>query len=284
MPPIENLIGTAATSIAKDIKADAIVSIEKIIKEEYEESNEIEIKVSVFKKVKKGVFKKTEYNTTSRKLEPGSIIPIKEILIGAINKKYINKGEKIVCVEDGSLGSGYKGVLFIFDVDEVFFKISQHKLSEKIGSEVIESVINLASELGREGREGRHVGTAFIISEHSDISKYLRQLIIHPFSSTESKITDPEIKETVKEFSQLDGAFIIDAEGKIISSGTYIDIDSNEVDLHHGFGTRHRACAAITKETDAIAIAVSSSGGKVRIFKDGNCNENLKKNCRNFSF
>ncbi len=269
MPPIENLIGTAATSIAKDIKADAIVSIEKIIKEEYEESNEIEIKVSVFKKVKKGVFKKTEYNTTSRKLEPGSIIPIKEILIGAINKKYINKGEKIVCVEDGSLGSGYKGVLFIFDVDEVFFKISQHKLSEKIGSEVIESVINLASELGREGREGRHVGTAFIISEHSDISKYLRQLIINPFSSTESKITDPEIKETVKEFSQLDGAFIIDAEGKIISSGTYIDIDSNEVDLHHGFGTRHRACAAITKETDAIAIAVSSSGGKVRIFKDG---------------
>jgi DNA integrity scanning protein DisA with diadenylate cyclase activity len=269
MPPIENLIGTAATNIAKDIKADAIVSIEKIIKEEYDESNEIDIKVSVFKRVKKGVFKKTEYNTTSRKLEPGSIIPIKEILIGAINKKYINKGEKIVCVEDGSLGSGYKGVLFIFDVDEVFFKISQHKLSEKIGSEVIESIINLATELGREGREGRHIGTAFIISEHSEISKYLRQLIINPFSNTESKITDPEIKETVKEFSQLDGAFIIDPEGKIISSGTYIDIDTNEIELHHGFGTRHRACAAITKETDAIAIAVSSSGGRVRIFKEG---------------
>ena len=228
MPPIENSIGAAATKIAKEIKADAIVSIEKIKKEEYEELDELNIQVSIFRKVKPKIYNKVEYKTKIRKIESGSIIPIKEILIEAINKKYITKGEKIVCVEDGSLGTGYKGMIFIFDVDEIFFKISKHKLSEKISSEVIESVINLASEIGIEGREGKKIGTAFIIGESQEISKYLRQLIINPFYNTETKIkiTDPDIKETIKEFAQLDGVFIIDNEGHIISSGTYIDIDT----------------------------------------------------------
>ena len=31
-----------------------------------------------------------------------------------------------------------------------------------------------------------------------------------------------------------------------------------------GFGTKHRACAALTKETNAIAVVVSESGGKVK--------------------
>ncbi|MBT6823892.1 hypothetical protein HOA59_00465 [archaeon] len=271
MPPIENSIGAAATKIAKEIKANAIVSIEKIKKEEYEELDELNIQVSIFRKIKPKIYNKVEYKTKIRKIESGSIIPIKEILIEAINKKYITKGEKIVCVEDGSLGTGYKGMLFIFDVDEIFFKISKHKLSEKIGSEVIESVINLASEIGIEGREGKKIGTAFIIGESQEISKYLRQLIINPFYNTETKIkiTDPDIKETIKEFSQLDGVFIIDNEGHIVSSGTYIDIDTKDIELSQGFGTRHRACAAITKNTEAIAIAISSSGGKVRVFKEG---------------
>jgi diadenylate cyclase len=271
MPPIENSIGAAATKIAKEIKANAIVSIEKIKKEEYEELDELNIQVSIFRKIKPKIYNKVEYKTKIRKIESGSIIPIKEILIEAINKKYITKGEKIVCVEDGSLGTGYKGMLFIFDVDEIFFKISKHKLSEKIGSEVIESVINLASEIGIEGREGKKIGTAFIIGESQEISKYLRQLIINPFYNTETKIkiTDPDIKETIKEFAQLDGVFIIDSDGHIVSSGTYIDIDTKDIELSQGFGTRHRACAAITKNTEAIAIAISSSGGKVRVFKEG---------------
>jgi len=271
MPPIENSIGAAATKIAKEIKANAIVSIEKIKKEEYEELDELNIQVGIFRKVKPKIYNKVEYKTKIRKIESGSIIPIKEILIEAINKKYITKGEKIVCVEDGSLGTGYKGMIFIFDVDEIFFKISKHKLSEKISSEVIESVINLASEIGIEGREGKKIGTAFIIGESQEISKYLRQLIINPFYNTETKIkiTDPDIKETIKEFAQLDGVFIIDNEGHIISSGTYIDIDTKDIELSQGFGTRHRACAAITKNTEAVAIAISSSGGKVRVFKEG---------------
>ncbi len=268
---IEQSIGAAATKIAREINADGIVSIEKIQKEEYEEEEKLDIKVTIFKKVQPKVYKKIEYKTKIKRLETGSIVPVKEILMESITKDYIKKGEKIVCIEDGSMGTGYKGVLFIFDVDEVFFKMGKQNISEKISPEIIEAVLDIAREISQEGREGRKIGTAFIIGEISELNRYLKQLIINPFGRLDEKIkiTDLSVKETVKEFAQLDGAFIIDEEGHIISAGTYLDINISDIDLPGGFGTKHRACAAITKETNAIAITVSESGGKVRILKDG---------------
>ena len=271
MANIEESIGQAATKIAKDVGANCIVSLEQKEKEEYTDSEHLDVKVSIFKQIKPGVYKKIEYETKIRKVESGSIIPIKEVLMEAINKKYIEKGERVVCIEDESMGSGYKSVLFIFDVDKIFFNISQHKLAENIDSNVVETVINIASEIALEGREGRKVGTAFIIGDSQEISKHLRQLIINPFSglSEKIKITDPDIRETIKEFAQLDGVFVINKDGTIISTGAYINISDEGIDLPPGFGTRHRACAAITKQTDSLAIVVSESGGVVRVFKNG---------------
>jgi len=271
MDKIEESIGQAATKIAKDVNANCIVSLEQKEKEEYTDSGHLEVKVTIFKRIKEGVYKKIEYETKIRKLESGSIIPVKEVLMEAINKKYIEKGERVVCVEDESMGTGYKSVLFIFDVDKIFFDISKNKLAENISSNVIETVINIASEIALEGREGRKIGTAFIIGEPQEISKYLRQLIINPFSglSEKVKITDTDIKETIKEFSQLDGVFVIHTDGTIISTGAYINIDEGEIDLPPGFGTRHRACAALTKQTNALAVVVSESGGVVLVFKSG---------------
>ncbi|MFH1839839.1 MAG: diadenylate cyclase [Nanoarchaeota archaeon] len=271
MSKIEESIGIAATKIARDVNANCIVSLEQKEKAEYTDSEHLEVKVTIFKQLKPGVYKKIEYETKIRKLESGSIIPVKEVLMEAITKKYIEKGERVVCIEDESMGTGYKSVLFIFDVDKIFFDISKHKLAENISSNVIETVINIASEIALEGREGRKIGTAFIIGEPQEISKYLRQLIINPFSglSEKVKITDPDIKETIKEFSQLDGVFVIHTDGTIISTGAYINIDEGEIDLPPGFGTRHRACAALTKQTNALAVVVSESGGIVRVFKSG---------------
>ncbi|MEW6070874.1 MAG: diadenylate cyclase, partial [Candidatus Thermoplasmatota archaeon] len=77
------------------------------------------------------------------------------------------------------------------------------------------------------------------------------------------------IKETVKNFSMLDGAFIIEPNGTIISAGTYLDAPTENVALPKGLGARHRAAGAITSKTKAIAVVVSQSGA-IRIFKDGN--------------
>ena len=169
------------------------------------------------------------------------------------------------------MGTGYKGLLLIFDVDDVFFKMGKQNISEKINQEIIEATLEIAMKIATEGREGKHIGTAFIIGDLSELNKYLKQLIINPFKSLEekAKITDPSMRETIKEFAQLDGVFIIDEEGHTISAGTYLDVNFTDLEFPEGFGTKHRSCAAITKETDAIAIVVSESGGRVRILKNG---------------
>ncbi len=272
MRNIEESIGDAATNIAKDIDANCIISIERKKSEGYEDTFHIDVKVTFFKKIKKGVYRKTEYETKIRKIDSGTISPIKDLLVEGINKKYIDKGDRVVCVQDESMGTGYKGMLFIFDVDKLFFDISTHNLAENTNSEIIETVLNIAQELAREGREGRKIGTAFIIGDKSEIMKYTKQLIINPFagySDDLKKITDPLIKETVKEFAQLDGVFVLHNDGTIVTTGAYVDIDTGNIDLPPGFGTRHRCCAALTKETNAIAVVVSESGGSIRVFKSG---------------
>ena len=271
MKGIEKSIGEAATQIANDIDANCIISVEKKIKEEFEDINEIDVKVTVFKKVRKGVYSKNEYSTKVRKVSGGSIVPVKDLLIEAINKKYINKGDRVVCVQDESMGTGYRGLLFVFDVDKVFFDISKHHLTDNINSEVIESIINLALEIGREGREGKKIGTAFVIGDKNEIMKYSKQMIINPFSGYDGdvrNITDPSMKDTIKEFAQLDGIFMIDKEGVILSAGTYINIDAKGINFP-GLGTRHLCCAALTNKVDSIAVVVSESGGNVVVFKNG---------------
>ncbi len=269
---VEEVIGQAAASIARSVNANCVVSIEK--KEHGDENpTYIDVKVVVFKRLKT-TFHKVEYHTKMRRLVSGSVIPIKELLMEAINKKYIGKDDRVVCVSDESVGSGYKGLLFIFDVDKVFFNMSVHHLADSINPEVLESVINLALEIGSEGREGKSIGTAFIIGNTAELSPHTRQLIINPFTSVpenQRMITDANLRETIKGFAQLDGVFTLTPEGLVVSAGTHLNADMNQVDLSHlqGFGTRHRYCAAITKITKAVAIVVSESGGTVRIFKDG---------------
>ena len=273
MKVIEESIGNAATKIADDIKADCIISIGREEVEHIEQDPIwMDVTVSFFRQVKKGVYSKLQYSTKIKKAESSSIIPIKEVLMEGITKKYITQGEKIVCVTSESMGTGYKGMLFIFDVDKLFFDISKHFSDQNINADAIEATIKIAQELAREGREGKKIGTSFIIGEKQKILPYIRQLFINPFKGYPEemrKITDPSIKETVKEFAQLEGAFAINSDGTILTCGAYINVNTEHVNLPLGFGTRHRSCAALTQETDAIAVVVSQSGGIVRVFKNG---------------
>lgn len=271
MGKVEETIGVAAAKIAKEIEANVIISIESIPDREYGEDEELQARIIIFKKVKENTYKKIEYITKLKNLEFGSIIPVKEIIMEAILKNHIDKGDRVVCTQDSKLGFGYKGVLFIFDIDDTFFNVSRHKLSEKTGTEIIDAVIDICREIAQEGREGKKVGTAFIIGDPSELSRYMKQLIINPFLRLEEKprITDPKIRETIKEFSQLDGVFLLNNDGEILSAGTYINVDHADINLPEGFGTKHRTCCALTNVTDSMAITLSESGGRIRIIKNG---------------
>ncbi len=135
---------------------------------------------------------------------------------------------------------------------------------------VVESVLAIAAEIAREGRESGHVGAIFIVGDSERVLANSRSVVLNPFeghSEDVRQITDPRNWETAKEFAQIDGAFVIDEKGLVLSAGRYIDVKSR-VELPSGLGGRHLACAAITKETKAIAVAVSETG-VTRIFKDG---------------
>jgi DNA integrity scanning protein DisA with diadenylate cyclase activity len=141
----------------------------------------------------------------------------------------------------------------------------------KINPDVLRSVIELAIEIAREGREGRKVGTMFVVGDEENVLALSRPLILDPLYGHEPEaklIDDPNVRETIKELSQLDGAFIISNEGVVISGTRYIDAQSHGVKLPLGLGSRHMAAASITRDTDAVAVVVSESS-VVRVFDDG---------------
>ncbi len=137
---------------------------------------------------------------------------------------------------------------------------------------VFDEVINIALEISREGREGHSIGTAFIVGDSVRTMAKSRQLVLNPFEGHRREarlITDPDIRDNIKEFAQLDGVFMISAEGAVEAAGRYITVDTGTVTIPRGLGTRHSSVAAITSVTNAFGIVVSQSGGVIRIFKEG---------------
>jgi DNA integrity scanning protein DisA with diadenylate cyclase activity len=138
-------------------------------------------------------------------------------------------------------------------------------------TEALEQIVQLAAEIAREGREGRKIGTMFVIGDERAVLKKSRPLILDPLQGhlpETKKIQDYNMRETAKELAQLDGAFIIAGDGTFISAARYINANSNGISLPLGLGARHVAAAAITRETKAVAIVVSESS-VVRVFNQG---------------
>ncbi len=271
MAKIEETIGNAAAKLAKEIEADAIISVERKQEQQTDFTNPtIKGIISVFRKTSKGYIRNS-YTGKIKKSPDASIFPIKEIVMQAISKDLIKKNDKVVCIIDESIGLSYKGLILIFEVDKILFDLSTHNIVEYIKPTILEAVIDISLEIIKEGREGKKPSTGFIIGDNEELKKYTKQLIINPFAGypEESRnITDPLIKETIKEFSQLDGMFILDKNGTIQSVGTYIDIDTRGISLP-GYGTKHRNCSALTAKTKSIAVVISESGGRISVFKDG---------------
>lgn len=143
--------------------------------------------------------------------------------------------------------------------------------SRGVNLKTLEQVILLAVEIAREGREGRKIGTMFVVSDAENTLKHSKCLILDPlwYHPKERKyIDDPDMRETIKELAQLDGAFIVDDDGVVLSASRYINASSRGIDLPLGLGSRHMAGASISKQTNAIAVVVSETS-VVRVFDDG---------------
>jgi len=141
-----------------------------------------------------------------------------------------------------------------------------------ITDSVFDAVFHICTEISIEGREGKAVGTTFLVGDMQHVLEKSRQIILNPFEGhpPESRtITNPGLKENIKALAQLDGAFVISGDGFVESVGRYITVDSSSVSLPPGMGTRHNSVAAITSVTRCVGIVVSQSGGGITVFRDG---------------
>jgi DNA integrity scanning protein DisA with diadenylate cyclase activity len=137
--------------------------------------------------------------------------------------------------------------------------------------EVLESLIGLAVEIAREGREGRRIGTLFTLGDEDAVLAKSRALILdplmgHPESSR--RLDNLNLRGTIKELAQLDGGFVVSHGGVVLSACRYLDAVAAQVDIPLGLGSRHIAAANMSAVTKAVGIVVSESS-VVRLFCHG---------------
>jgi DNA integrity scanning protein DisA with diadenylate cyclase activity len=146
------------------------------------------------------------------------------------------------------------------------------RLDTQVPLESLKAVVDLATELGREGREGKPVGTMFVVGDTRKVMSMSRVLGFDPvrgYSRKERNLRDHKVRDSIKEICKLDGALIVNRDGTVEAAARYIDVLADGITLSKGLGSRHWAAAAISKRTRAVAIVVSESTGVVRIFQNG---------------
>lgn len=146
------------------------------------------------------------------------------------------------------------------------------RLETSVPLDTIQTVVTLALEIGREGREGKPVGTLFVVGDTRKVMANSHPTGFDPvkgYSRKERNLKSSRVREGIKEIAQMDGAIIVSPDGTVEAAARYIDARAGNITLSKGLGARHWAAAAITRMTKAIAVVVSESSGTVRIFQDG---------------
>ena len=194
-------------------------------------------------------------------------------MLMALSRGIIHKGDKVVNVF-GLTGS-HLDTIVLSDVArdfKLFFSMPLQEYHEGLDQQVFMRAMQVMAELAQEGREGKPVGTLIVLGDYEKVHQHCQQMVINPFQGydeSERNILDPSLTETIKEFSRIDGAFLIRGDGVIMSAGTYLRIDKAVTGLTPGLGARHTAAAGITLDCEALAICLSESTRQISLFRSG---------------
>jgi diadenylate cyclase len=195
-------------------------------------------------------------------------------LIEAVANDHLNAGARVVVIYSGFEAETLDSITVV-RLGEHLERLTSsdlRALETSVPFETLKAVVDIAIEIGREGREGKDVGAMLVIGDARNVISRSRLLGFDPFKGYRRKdrnIRDLKVREAIKEIAQLDGAFVISKDGTVEGACRIIDAPIGGLTLPKGLGTRHWTAAAITKVTKAVAVAVSQSTGAVRIFQDG---------------
>jgi DNA integrity scanning protein DisA with diadenylate cyclase activity len=211
---------------------------------------------------------------------------IKVAIVAAQSAGLVRDGDTVLACcgpgDDKTADTMIKATIGSEDPEEKI-RVDTLGLPPEFSSQVIEGLLHTAMEIGAEGYEGHAIGTILVVGESTKVMEQSRQLILNPFqgmSEADRNSLDPPIREAIKTFSALDGAFIIREDGVVLSAGRYLLSMSRDVKLPMGLGARHSAAASMTSETGAVAITVSQTTGTVRVFRQGEIVLELRQRIR----
>jgi diadenylate cyclase len=198
---------------------------------------------------------------------------VKVALVSALSQGSFKEGCLVLCMT-GRLGRAPDTLMQMRIGGSLDDRLAMEgvRLGDEFNSQVVDALIQLALQIGQEGFEGHPIGTIITIGDHTSVLEKSRQMTINPFqglSEAERNVLDPKIREAIKNFSVLDGAFVIREDGVVLSAGRYLSAADDAVKIPLGLGARHAAAAGISSTTHCIVLVVSQTSGAVRLFKDG---------------
>lgn len=196
------------------------------------------------------------------------------VLIG-LTRDIFKNNDRICCV-GGIPNSNQLDTVVVVDIEREFQSVLTQEsdlLPPTVKVEAVERMLSIATELAVQGREGKPVGCLFVIGDTEKVNTMVKPLVLNPFhgyAEVDRNILNPFMDETIKEFSSIDGAFIIRGNGVIESAGSLIHAPAYYYrDMPSGLGARHSAASAVSMATDCIAIVISASSGQVTLFRHG---------------
>lgn len=201
-------------------------------------------------------------------------VQLAQSLVEAIADDLLQTGSRVVVLYSGFDREAIDtlGIVGLYEHLARLTSRDLQRLETHVPLDILRRVVDLAVEIGREGRESKRVGTLFVIGQHRKVLEMSHESVHDPFrgySRKERMIRSSKVRESIKELAQIDGAFVISSDGIVMAAGRILDAPGEDLTLSKGLGARHWAAASITKATKAVAIAVSESTGTVRIFRDG---------------
>lgn len=199
---------------------------------------------------------------------------LQHALLEAAANELIRPNGEVVAVYSG-FQQGRLDSISHLQLDERMRRLTTRDLQtleSSVPLKTLKAVIDLAVQIGREGREGNPVGTLFVVGDTRRVLEHANDSGVDPFRGYNRKhrnLLDAKVQEDAKEVAQLDGAFIVNGEGLIERSRQMLEVSHEDLTMSKGLGARHWAAAAISRKTKAVAIVVSQSTGTVRLYQNG---------------
>ncbi len=212
---------------------------------------------------------------------PGCQLPrMDQIHIGlmmAVSRGYV-RFEETVLILTGLVGSHRLDGILIANPqrDHSWLKAlaSSDPRAEMLRSRSFFRLLDIALRFAKEGREGKSIGTTFVLGDLTPLEKYLRQMILNPCRGHPQRtrnIHSEDFLETLREWAAIDGAFAISPSGVVERCGAYLSppLSRRRVQVDPGQGARHTSACATTAACDALAIVLSESSSAVTVYHKG---------------